>query len=167
MGKLWPILSQRLHDSAAEMQDGTFCQGGQVRVYCCPANAMIPGCGWYDFNNGKCGKNYNSVCPAGSTYTSQVGSYNDACGDKKTFQVACCDSDSTITSSLGYGDCVWEGTPKNCGHVLGCQTTGAQTELLLRSQQGSGAEYCNLLALDGSVSIAGYSRNYYVAILQH
>ena len=88
------------------IQDDTFCHGVQVREYCCPANAVIPGCGLHDFNNGKCGKNYNSVCPASRTYVSEVGSYNGACSDKQTFQVACCDSDSAIVKFRLWRLCV-------------------------------------------------------------
>lgn len=131
------------------MQDSTYCHSRQLRVFCCPANTKIPKCGWFDFNNGKCGKQWNSVCPAGSEniigpYSSEVGSYNGACANKQNaFEVACCETDVSITSDYGYADCIWEGTPPQCGVPWPfCTTTSLKTSYIMDSSGGSGAENC-------------------------
>lgn len=140
------------------MEDGTRCRGGQLRIFCCPSALTIPNCGWFDFNNGNCGAQYNSVCPAGSQdiigpYSSEVASLSMACHSGLS-QVACCESGSSpgdLSSDMGYAMCVWDGTPPSCGDVSGdpnipvsyiCNRDAPMNFFLFDSPSGSGAESC-------------------------
>ncbi|KAL1903758.1 hypothetical protein Sste5344_010537 [Sporothrix stenoceras] len=144
----------RVDDSGSGiMNDGSRCRGGQLRTFCC----------WYDFNNGKCGKKFNSLCPAGSEdiigdHSSEVGSTGIACNNGG-FQVACCQTDSSIKSDLGYAACQWDGAPPDCNDnrngvdpVSGiCSLYDAPfTFPLFASPAGDGAVHCS----------GGYDRMY-------
>ncbi|CAK7221304.1 hypothetical protein SBRCBS47491_004482 [Sporothrix bragantina] len=145
------------------MNDGSRCRGGQLRTFCCPANERIPTCGWYDFNNGKCGKKFNSVCPAGSEqiigpYSTEVGSTGIACNNGG-FQVACCETKPFVTTDLGYASCQWDGTPPDCNDnrngndpvtAICRQYDSEFSYALFASPAGDGAVHCN----------GGYDRMY-------
>lgn len=140
------------------MQDGSRCRGGQLRVFCCPSSQSIPSCGWFDFNNGKCGKKWQSVCPAGSTeligpYTTEVGSMTIACNNGGA-QVACCEAPGGpdhMSADVGYSQCIWTGSPPDCGdssyHEGGydnyCKNNySPRSHFLTDSQSGSGGITC-------------------------
>lgn len=127
-------------------------------MFCCPSAKSIPKCGWFDFNNGKCGK--VGTCPTGSEeivgpmdLQREVGSTQAACNNGKA-QVACCqtadESGKALDSMLGYDSCKWFGTaPDKCDHLhtswgTACSADGsARTDDLFMSVWGSGATRCN------------------------
>jgi hypothetical protein len=153
------------------MLDSTNCRGGQLRTFCCPSAQTIPKCGWFDFNNGNCGKNSGSVCPGGGqdiigTVTAEVGSLSNACHNKRA-QVACCETfnapQGQLDSVAGYDMCTWHGKPPDCAiswdyhNGIGgslddfCRINNEprsfwQTDSL----SGSGAEWCNKGSFDSS-----------------
>ena len=143
------------------MNDGSRCRGGQLRTFCCPANERIPACGWFDFNNGKCGKKYSSVCPAGSEqiigpFSSEVGSTKIACNNGG-FQVACCETEPFVTTDLGYAACQWDGAPPDCNDNRADPPSAVCSEFnapftfaLVASPAGDGAAHCK----------GGYDRMY-------
>lgn len=102
------------------MVDSTACRhNGGVRTLCCPGAARMPICGWFDFNNGKCGYWHGSQCPdassdiskkLGVTSWGEVGSYSGACSHSAGFQVACCSNGEKDAHSADlYGACKWRG----------------------------------------------------------
>lgn len=156
-----PRLDRDSHKNEV-MQDGSYCQGGTLRKFCCPDSKTIPRCGWFDFFNGKCGK--KGGCPAGSeeivapaAQQREVGSTQVACNNGKA-QVACCqtqtESGNALDSMMGYNICKWFGvTNDKCDAVGAVQAGGARSEAcrlgdsvrpwyLIESFFGSGATYC-------------------------
>ncbi|KAK3937478.1 hypothetical protein QBC46DRAFT_319536 [Diplogelasinospora grovesii] len=151
------------------MLDGSRCRGGPVRTFCCPSASTIPNCGWFDFWNGKCGKGYSGVCPAGSEdiigpFSSEVATTSIACN--RGFQVACCETDPNgfdIPSDIGYATCQWDGTPPDCSDARGPPDQGRDvicslyddpfTYLLEESPAGSGAVSCSN---NGIAGLRGY-----------
>jgi GH18 family chitinase len=130
------------------MLDSTACQKG-IRTLCCPvpkaSGASLPTCGWYDFNNGACGKNDASLCGDG---WAEVGSYAGAC--RQGWQVACCTTDVDTISTAVYGSCEWRkgskyGDPGKCVDGVdytACENNGLLTYNQVDSRGGTGAHQC-------------------------
>lgn len=149
------------------MLDGSNCRGGQLRTFCCPSSEVIPKCGWFDFNNGNCGKNSGSVCPAGGqsiigSTTAEVATLSNACHTRNP-QVACCETfngpQGQLTSVAGYDMCVWDGRVPDCGvsRYYGpnvqlddyCDTNGPRNKYQVQSNAGSGAAICTTTLITG------------------
>ncbi|KAK3938613.1 hypothetical protein QBC46DRAFT_440079, partial [Diplogelasinospora grovesii] len=133
------------------MLDQTGCRhNGGARTLCCPVptskDANLPRCGWYDFNNGQCGKNSGSQCDEG---WAEVGSYGGACHGYGKWQVACCTSTADVQSMSLYAMCDWRGdsyygSEGNC--VDGRDYKGCSGQIqsynLVDNWTGSGAHQC-------------------------
>ncbi|KAJ5787585.1 CAZyme family GH18 [Penicillium paradoxum] len=119
------------------MMDATHCNGLGIRSWCCPPDAKLPTCGWYEFNDGNC----KSGCPSGMT---EIGSTTNGCKDKypPQYQSACCtvedDSDKELSSMALYNNCEWGKFPE-CGDG---KCSGSKSTLLGESGQGSGDMSC-------------------------
>lgn len=143
------------------MVDSTSCRNnGGVRTLCCPGAARMPICGWFDFNNGKCGYYHGSQCPdsssdiskkLGVTNFAEVGSYSGACSQTAGFQVACCSyGEPDAYSANLYGLCQWRGKSQygyepTCGDGYDYQQcSGFDTKDFLQvdAWSGSGAANC-------------------------
>lgn len=110
---------------------GVACEGDNYQQLCCPiiANALMPTCGWYGFNNGNC----ESKCPDGMV---EVGSDATYCSNNDN-AVACCTADTPATQL--YSQCDW-----------GCDTScpSDHSNQLFDAKFGSGAAICRPASLD-------------------
>lgn len=110
------------------MLDETGCGGSGTHAFCCPASQVLPTCGWYTHNNGKC----DNSCPSG---TVEIGSNDMYC--KKNYQAACC---TTNTPSMKlYTKCEWGSWPV-CDTQTSCPSS--KPDLLASSATGTGGATC-------------------------
>ncbi|KAL8378735.1 hypothetical protein RB599_008513 [Gaeumannomyces hyphopodioides] len=136
------------------MLDRSGCRrDGGDRVFCCPASKPQPSCGWFDFNNGRCGASYGSKCPPEWSLISQqrnvqqwgeIAGYSGDCnnGREGFYQVACC---SVTESTKLYGRCEWNGRANECANgenVHNCDNYDKMNYLEVLAWSGSGTSSC-------------------------
>ncbi|KAH7202902.1 uncharacterized protein BKA55DRAFT_600509 [Fusarium redolens] len=119
--------------------DETGCGGDGGHTFCCPAEYMLPRCGWYGKGGDMCGKS-NDLCPSGMVEVATLQIY---CSAKQHFQAGCCTTDAT--SMKVYQTCQWGSYP-DCdsdGECPGKNMDSHNTKLLAYSASGSGGGKCN------------------------
>lgn len=109
------------------MTDEQGCNGIGVHQLCCPPGDEVPKCGWYDFNNGKCG----GKCP---TAMFEIGSNSMYC--RSGYQAACCFG--TATAMHLHNQCSWSKDFPNCNSGQ-CASDNSE---LAKSMTGSGGAFC-------------------------
>ncbi|KAF4499437.1 hypothetical protein FAGAP_4368 [Fusarium agapanthi] len=119
--------------------DETGCGGDGGHTFCCPAEYMLPRCGWYGKGDDMCGKG-NDLCPSSMVEVATLSIY---CSAKQHFQASCCTTDAT--SMKVYQTCQWGSYP-DCdsdGECPGKNMDSHNTKLLAYSASGSGGGMCN------------------------
>ncbi|KAH7205677.1 hypothetical protein BKA60DRAFT_655281 [Fusarium oxysporum] len=114
--------------------DKTGCGGDGGHTFCCPAEYMLPRCGWYGKGDDMCGKS-NDLCPSGMVEVATLQIY---CSTKQHFQAGCCTTDAT--SMKVYQTCQWGSYP-DCDKDSECpgkNMDSHNTKLLVYSASGSG-----------------------------
>jgi GH18 family chitinase len=118
------------------MMDDTHCYGFGARSWCCPPEAKLPKCGWYNFKKGNC----ESGCESGMV---EIGSTTNGCKKEGQYQSACCsvedDSGKELSSMAVYNTCEWSKENPQCDDG---KCSGSKSTLLGQSGQGSGDVYC-------------------------
>jgi hypothetical protein len=139
----------RMMREDGDQRDGEFmtenqgCLPGHSQL-CCPPNlGLLPTCGWYRHNNGRC----EASCP--STHI-EIGSINDHC--RSGYQAACC---STAPQAIQlYTTCSWTKQWPDC-NAGSCADKGSAPAWVeyASSGTGSGGAFCKEI---GSRDIWGY-----------
>jgi chitinase len=114
------------------MTDEQGCISGKHQLCCPPNTDLLPTCGWYTHNNGRC----DQRCP--STML-EIGSNNMYC--RSGYQAACC----TVASNAIqlHNTCTWSQSYPNCDSS-NCASVGALYDHeYASSAAGSGGAYCN------------------------
>ncbi|KAI2678108.1 CAZyme family GH18 [Penicillium roqueforti] len=118
------------------MIDDTHCEGHGSRSWCCPPDAELPKCGWYNFNRGNC----KPGCEDGMV---EIGSTTNGCKKEDQYQSACCsvedDYGNGLSSMAVYNTCEWSKENPQCDDG---KCSGSKSTILGQSGQGSGDVYC-------------------------
>ncbi|KAF7553490.1 hypothetical protein G7Z17_g3624 [Cylindrodendrum hubeiense] len=136
-----------------KMWDETGCGGDGARSFCCPPGEQLPTCGWYGFNNGKCGK---GSCPSDMV---EIGSSQMYCHNKQNYESACCTTN--VKSMKVYGTCEWGAYP-DCNSQEDCPGPDENKDTLMAgSPSGSGGGECNVLKNGLGLNMPGTQQRKY------
>jgi hypothetical protein len=121
------------------MIDSTFCMGLGYRSWCCQPESLLPTCGWYGFNKGKC----KAGCPDRML---EIGSPDAGCqfDAPQQYQSGCrspLDGKGNELSSMAlYNTCEWSKEWPNCDDGT---CSGTKNTLLRESSRGIGVTQCS------------------------
>lgn len=114
------------------MTDQQGCISGQHQLCCPPDTDLLPTCGWYTHNNGRC----DPTCPLGMA---EIGSNNMYC--RSGYQAACCGVASNAIQV--YNTCGWSQAYPNCDSGSCASMNPVFNHEYAVSAAGSGGAYCN------------------------